>query len=355
MNKKAILESVFAAHKVDATVIDIVRGPSITQYQVKPGYGVRIKQITALENDIAMAMAAKDIRIEAPIPGKSAIGIEIPNEKCDPVYLSELSKKNTEHPLIFPLGVDFYGNAVYGDLRKMPHLLVAGATGSGKSVCINGIICSIITKASPESVKLLLIDPKKVEFVPYNGVPHLLQPVITKPVEAAKILASLVVTMKKRYEELANKKVRNIQSYNAIEGIKKMPYIVTIIDEMADLMMTAPDDVETSVARITQLARAAGIHLIIATQRPSVNVITGIIKANIPSRIAFAVSSGTDSRVILDTIGAEKLLGAGDMLYLPVGEPKPVRVQGAFVSDEEVNNYVESAKIHLKLTELNVI
>ncbi len=355
MDKRKMLESVFKAHKIDAEVIDVVRGPSITQYQVKPGYGVRIKTIVALENDIALAMAAKDIRIEAPIPGKSAIGIEIPNEKADPVYLSDLSKKVAEHPLIFPIGVDFYGNPIYGDLRKMPHLLVAGSTGSGKSVCINGIISSIISKASPEDVQLILIDPKKVEFVPYNGIPHLLQPVVTKPLEAAKALGNLVKVMLDRYKELADKNVRNIQSYNLIKNIIKMPYIVVIIDEMADLMMTAPDDIETYVTRITQLARAAGIHLIVATQRPSVNVITGIIKANIPSRIAFAVASGTDSKVILDTIGAERLLGAGDMLYLPVGESKPIRVQGAFVSDEEVNKYVEYAKLNTKLMKLNVV
>ena len=293
-----------------------------------------------------MGLAAKDIRIEAPIPSKSAVGIEIPNIEKTTVGMKELMKnvpeKYADSKLLFGLGKDLLGNCVYGELNKMPHLLIAGATGSGKSVCVNSIIVSILMRAKPDEVKLLLIDPKKVEFTMYAQVPHLLGPVITDGTEASTALKVVVNTMDNRYELFSQAGVRNISGYNKYieehpeEGLKKMPWIVVVIDELADLMLVAAKDVEASIQRITQLARAAGIHLIVATQRPSVDVITGIIKANIPSRIAFAVSSAIDSRTILDQQGAEKLLGMGDMLYIPVGEQVVTRVQGVFVSDEEV-------------------
>ena len=293
-----------------------------------------------------MALAAKDIRIEAPIPGKSAVGIEIPNVEKTAVSMRELMKevpaKYHDSKLMFALGKDLLGNGIYGELNKMPHLLIAGATGSGKSVCVNSIITSILLRSRPDEVKLLLIDPKKVEFTPYHNIPHLIAPVITDGEEASRALKVIVTMMDNRYELFSMAGVRNIAGYNAYlekhpeEQLSKLPWIVVIIDELADLMLVAAKDVEASIQRITQLARAAGIHLIVATQRPSVDVITGIIKANIPSRIAFAVSSAVDSRTILDQSGAEKLLGYGDMLYIPVGEQVPLRVQGAFVSDEEV-------------------
>lgn len=333
---------------VGATLIATHIGPSVTKFEVKPDLGVRVNKISNLQYDIKMALAAKDIRIEAPIPGKSAVGIEIPNVEKTAVSMKELLKsipdKYKEKKLMFALGKDLMGNCVYGELNKMPHLLIAGATGSGKSVCVNSIITSILMRAKPDEVKLLLVDPKKVEFTPYKQIPHLLGPVITDGEEANRALKVIVNMMDERYELFASAKVRNIAGYNAYinahpkEGLKKLPWIVVIIDELADLMLVAAKEVEASIQRITQLARAAGIHLIVATQRPSVDVITGVIKANIPSRIAFAVSSAVDSRTILDQMGAEKLLGYGDMLYIPVGETNPIRVQGAFVSDDEVQH-----------------
>ena len=331
---------------VKATLMETHIGPSVTKFEVKPDLGVRVSKISNLQHDIKMGLAAKDIRIEAPIPSKSAVGIEIPNIEKTTVGMKELMKnvpeKYADSKLLFGLGKDLVGNCVYGELNKMPHLLIAGATGSGKSVCVNSIIVSILMRAKPDEVKLLLIDPKKVEFTMYAQVPHLLGPVITDGTEASTALKVVVNTMDNRYELFSQAGVRNISGYNKYieehpeEGLKKMPWIVVVIDELADLMLVAAKDVEASIQRITQLARAAGIHLIVATQRPSVDVITGIIKANIPSRIAFAVSSAIDSRTILDQQGAEKLLGMGDMLYIPVGEQVVTRVQGVFVSDEEV-------------------
>ncbi|WP_416325313.1 DNA translocase FtsK [[Eubacterium] hominis] len=331
---------------VKATLVATHIGPSVTKFEVKPDLGVRVNKISNLQNDIKMALAAKDIRIEAPIPGKSSVGIEIPNVEKTTVSMKELMKnvpdKYAESKCLFALGKDLMGNCVYGELNKMPHLLIAGATGSGKSVCVNSIITSILMRARPDEVKLLLVDPKKVEFTPYQKIPHLLGPVITDGEEANRALKVIVTMMDNRYELFSMAGVRNIQGYNNYlethpeEGLQKLPWIVVIIDELADLMLVAAKEVESSIQRITQLARAAGIHLIVATQRPSVDVITGIIKANIPSRIAFSVSSAVDSRTILDQMGAEKLLGNGDMLYVPVGETVATRVQGVFVSDDEV-------------------
>ncbi len=336
---------------VKATLIATHIGPAVTKFEVKPDLGVRVNKISNLQYDIKMALAAKDIRIEAPIPGKSAVGIEIPNVEKTAVSMKELMKQIPERyedkKLTFALGKDLMGNCVYGELNKMPHLLIAGATGSGKSVCVNTIITSLLMRTKPDEVKLLLVDPKKVEFTPYRSVPHLLGPVITDGEEANRALKVVVNMMDQRYELFSMAGVRNIGGYNGYienhpeEGLKKLPWIVVIIDELADLMLVAAKEVESSIQRITQLARAAGIHLIVATQRPSVDVITGIIKANIPSRIAFAVSSAVDSRTILDQVGAEKLLGLGDMLYIPVGEQVAIRVQGAFVSDEEVQAICE--------------
>lgn len=336
---------------VKATLVGTHIGPSVTKFEVKPDLGVRVHKISNLQYDIKMALAAKDIRIEAPIPGKSAVGIEIPNIEKTTVMMKELMRtvpaKYDNKKLMFVLGKDLMGNNIYGELNKMPHLLIAGATGSGKSVCVNSIITSILMRAKPDEVKLLLVDPKKVEFTPYRQIPHLLGPVITDGEEASRALKVVVNMMDNRYELFSQAGVRNIGGYNAYieehpeEGLSKMPWVVVIIDELADLMLVAAKDVESSIQRITQLARAAGIHLIVATQRPSVDVITGIIKANIPSRIAFAVSSAVDSRTILDQVGAEKLLGNGDMLYIPVGEQNAVRVQGIFVSDDEVNSITD--------------
>lgn len=333
---------------VKATLVATHIGPSVTKFEVKPDLGVRVNKISNLQNDIKMALAAKDIRIEAPIPGKSSVGIEIPNVEKTTVSMKELMKnipeKYVDSKCLFALGKDLMGNCVYGELNKMPHLLIAGATGSGKSVCVNSIITSILMRAKPDEVKLLLVDPKKVEFTPYQKIPHLLGPVITDGEEANRALKVIVTMMDNRYELFSMAGVRNIQGYNSYlkahpeEGLQKLPWIVVIIDELADLMLVAAKEVEGSIQRITQLARAAGIHLIVATQRPSVDVITGVIKANIPSRIAFAVSSAVDSRTILDQMGAEKLLGYGDMLYVPVGETVATRVQGVFVSDDEVQS-----------------
>ena len=336
---------------VKATLVATHIGPAVTKFEVKPDLGVRVNKISNLQYDIKMALAAKDIRIEAPIPGKSAVGIEIPNVEKTSVSMKELMKnipdKLAQSKMLFALGKDLMGNCVYGELNRMPHLLIAGATGSGKSVCVNSIITSILMRARPDEVKLLLVDPKKVEFTPYKEIPHLLGPVITDGDEANRALKVIVTMMDNRYELFSMAGVRNIAGYNAHieahpeEGLSPLPWFVVIIDELADLMLVAAKEVEASIQRITQLARAAGIHLIVATQRPSVDVITGIIKANIPSRIAFAVSSAVDSRTILDQMGAEKLLGYGDMLYVPVGETVATRVQGVFVSDDEVADICE--------------
>lgn len=331
---------------VKVTLVDTHIGPSVTKFELRPENGVRVNRISNLQQDIKMGLAAKDIRIEAPIPGKSTVGIEIPNVEKTTVAMRDLMKSipsgAENKKLLFALGKDLMGNCVYGELNKMPHLLIAGATGSGKSVCVNSIITSLLMRTKPDEVKMLLIDPKKVEFTQYAKIPHLMAPVITNGEEASRALKVIVKMMDDRYELFSKLGVRNISSYNKYlaehpeEQLQQMPFIVVIIDELADLMLVAAKEVEASIQRITQLARAAGIHLIVATQRPSVDVITGVIKANIPSRIAFAVSSAVDSRTILDQQGAEKLLGLGDMLYIPVGEQVATRVQGCFVSDEEV-------------------
>ncbi|MFB3164030.1 DNA translocase FtsK [Neobacillus sp. 179-J 1A1 HS] len=349
----AKLERTFQSFGVKARVTQVHLGPAVTKYEVHPDVGVKVSKIVSLSDDLALALAAKDIRIEAPIPGKSAIGIEVPNSEVAMVSLREVleatQNNKPESKLLIGLGRDITGEAVLAELNKMPHLLVAGSTGSGKSVCINGIITSILMRAKPHEVKLMMIDPKMVELNVYNGVPHLLAPVVTEPKKASQALKKVVSEMERRYDLFSHTGTRNIEGYNDhvkrhnIEENDKqplLPYIVVIVDELADLMMVASSDVEDSITRLAQMARAAGIHLIIATQRPSVDVITGVIKANIPSRIAFAVSSATDSRTILDMGGAEKLLGRGDMLFLPVGASKPVRVQGAFLSDNEVEDTV---------------
>jgi DNA segregation ATPase FtsK/SpoIIIE, S-DNA-T family len=343
---------------VNAQLVQIHIGPSVTKFEIKPELGVRVNKISNLQYDIKMALAAKDIRIEAPIPGKSAVGIEIPNVEKTTVQMKELMRTIPESmkdkKLLFCLGKDLMGNSVYGELNRMPHLLIAGATGSGKSVCVNSIISSILMRTKPDEVKLVLIDPKKVEFTPYNDVPHLLSPVITDGDLANKALKVVVEMMDRRYDLFGELGVRNITAYNEHvlshpeDSLKVLPRIVIIIDELADLMLVAAKEVEASIQRITQLARAAGIHLIVATQRPSVDVITGVIKANIPSRIAFAVSQAVDSRTILDQAGAERLLGYGDMLYLPNGETSPKRIQGVFIKDDEVNNICEYVKSQAK-------
>lgn len=348
------LERTFQSFGVKAKVTQVHLGPAVTKYEVYPDVGVKVSKIVNLSDDLALALAAKDIRIEAPIPGKSAIGIEVPNAEVAMVSLREvLESKLNDRPdakLLIGLGRNISGEAVLAELNKMPHLLVAGATGSGKSVCVNGIIISILMRAKPHEVKLMMIDPKMVELNVYNGIPHLLAPVVTDPKKASQALKKVVNEMERRYELFSHTGTRNIEGFNDYikrsnqeEGAKQaeLPYIVVIVDELADLMMVASSDVEDSITRLSQMARAAGIHMIIATQRPSVDVITGVIKANIPSRIAFSVSSQIDSRTILDMGGAEKLLGRGDMLFLPVGANKPVRVQGAFLSDEEVEKIVD--------------
>lgn len=339
---------------VEAKLVQIHIGPSVTKFEIKPELGVRVNKISNLQNDIKMGLAAKDIRIEAPIPGKASVGIEIPNVEKTSVQMKDLMRtipdSMKDKKLLFCLGKDLMGNNVYGELNRMPHLLIAGATGSGKSVCVNAIISSILMRTKPDEVKLVLIDPKKVEFTPYNDVPHLLSPVITDGDLANKALKVIVEMMDRRYDLFGELGVRNITAYNEYvlshndDHLKVLPRIVIIIDELADLMLVAAKEVEASIQRITQLARAAGIHLIVATQRPSVDVITGVIKANIPSRIAFAVSQAVDSRTILDQAGAERLLGNGDMLYLPNGETSPRRIQGVFIKDEEVNHICEYVK-----------
>ncbi len=348
------LERTFDSFGVQAKVTKVHIGPAVTKYEVTPAAGVKVSRIVNLHDDIALALAAKDIRIEAPIPGKSAVGIEVPNKETAMVSLREVLDSVISHQsskLLVALGRDISGGAVVAELSKMPHLLIAGATGSGKSVCINGIITSILMRAKPHEVKMMMIDPKKVELNVYNGIPHLLAPVVTEPKKASRALQKVVMEMERRYDLFSESGTRNIEGYNEYirtqnqSSPKKeqpsLPYIVVIVDELADLMMVASGDVEDAITRLAQMARAAGIHLIIATQRPSVDVITGVIKANIPSRIAFSVSSQTDSRTILDSGGAEKLLGRGDMLFQPVGLSKPIRVQGAFLSDEEVERVVE--------------
>ena len=346
------LEGILNDFGVDAKVVQVTKGPSVTRFEIQPSPGVKVSKIVNLQDDIALGLAASGVRMEAPIPGKAAIGIEVPNDKQTAVFLREVldSKEfiTSDKKLAFALGKDIAGKCVVGDLSTMPHTLIAGATGSGKSVCINSLIISLLYKYSPKEVRLLMVDPKVVELSVYNGIPHLLIPVVTDPKKAAAALNWAVNEMNKRYKLFADSAVRNIEGYNALfdKGIieEKLPYIVIIVDELADLMMACPGDVEDYICRLAQMARAAGMHLIIATQRPSVDVITGIIKANIPSRISFAVSSGIDSRTILDQTGAEKLLGRGDMLYCPIGENKPLRVQGAFISEEEVENVVKFIK-----------
>ena len=351
-----ILERTFASFGVDAKVMpNPMLGPAVTKYEIQPAIGVKVSKIVNLSDDIALALAAKDIRIEAPIPGKPYVGIEVPNSQTSYVSFSDViqSAIQSPKPLDVPLGRDISGNVRLCDITKMPHMLIAGSTGSGKSVCINGIITSILMKTKPHEVKLMMIDPKMVELNVYNGIPHLLTPVVTNPRKAAQALQKVVAEMEKRYELFASMGMRNIDGYNAHveqynretgENNPTLPYIVVIVDELADLMMVASNEVEDAIIRLAQMARAAGIHMILATQRPSVDVITGIIKANVPSRIAFAVSSGTDSRTIIDANGAEKLLGRGDMLYMPMGENKPIRVQGAFLTDEEVERIVDFVK-----------
>ncbi|WP_149095849.1 FtsK/SpoIIIE family DNA translocase [Paenibacillus terrae] len=341
------LEATLESFGVRAKVLEVVRGPAVTRYEIQPDIGVKVSRIVSLTDDIALALAAKDIRMEAPIPGKSAIGIEVPNNEVSIVTMREVMEttifQESVSNLSIAFGRDIAGQTIVGNLAKMPHLLVAGATGSGKSVCINGIITSILYKAKPDEVKFLMVDPKMVELNVYNGIPHLLAPVVTDPKRASLALKKIVVEMEKRYELFSKSGTRNIEGYNNLmkdNPAAFLPYIVVIVDELADLMMVAAGDVEDAIARLAQMARAAGIHLIIATQRPSVDVITGVIKANIPSRIAFGVSSQVDSRTILDMGGAEKLLGRGDMLFMPMGASKPVRVQGAFMSDQEVENIV---------------
>ena len=345
---------------VDVTITNYSCGPAVTRFEMQPEQGVKVSKILSLSDDIKLALAASDIRIEAPIPGKSAIGIEVPNKEKTVVPFRELvesdSYKNSRAEIPFAVGKDISGQVIVGDIARMPHVLIAGATGSGKSVCINTLIMSILYNASPEEVKLIMIDPKMVELSMYNGLPHLLIPVVTDPRKASGALNWAVTEMERRYKLFADTHVRKMQDYNEKarlaresgevdeEKLPILPYIVVIVDELADLMMVAHGEVEDAIVRLSQLARAAGIHLVIATQRPSVDVITGLIKANVPSRIAFAVSSGVDSRTILDMVGAERLLGNGDMLYYPTGYPKPVRIQGAFSSDEDVNKVVEYIK-----------
>lgn len=344
MEQCSVLEQTLMDFKVRAKVIAVTRGPSVTRFELEPAPGVKVSSVVNLADDIALRLAAPGVRIEAPIPGKSAIGIEAPNIKNDTVCLREVVDaavvQQASSKLCIGLGKDISGDIISADLAKMPHLLVAGSTGSGKSVCINTIIAGILYKASPDEVKLILVDPKVVELSNYNGIPHLLTPVVTEPKKAASALHWAVAEMERRYKQFAESHVREINSYNQ-QAEEKMPFIVIIIDELSDLMMVAKVDVEDAILRLAQKARAAGIHLILATQRPSVDVITGIVKANIPSRIAFAVSSQTDSRTIIDMGGAEKLLGKGDMLFYPIGFNKPVRVQGAFVSDAELNKIVD--------------
>ena len=354
------LEETLRSFNISATVTNVTQGPAVTRYEVQPDIGVKVKSIKNLADDIALNMEARSIRIEAPIPGKAAVGIEIENDRINMVTVREIIEsaefKRAESKITFAVGKDIAGKAIVADLKSMPHMLIAGSTGSGKSVCINSIITSILYKAKPEEVKLVLIDPKVVELANYSGIPHLLIPVVTEPVKAAAALNWAVAEMDERYRKFAEEGVRELASYNSVmkskgdeEGV--MPQVVIIIDELADLMMAAPSQVEESICRLAQKARAAGMHLIVATQRPSVDVITGVIKANIPSRIAFAVSSQFDSRTILDMAGAEKLVGKGDMLFNPLGSGKPVRVQGTFISDQEVHDVIQFVKSQVEEVE----
>ena len=349
VEKSKILQSTFNNFGIEVKIVKAIVGPSITQFQILPTPGTKVSKIVNLSNDIALNLAAKDVRIEAPIPGKSLIGIEIPNSVNELVTMKEVFVNDKDNsPLSVALGKDVSGEAMFTRIDKTPHLLIAGSTGSGKSVCVNTIITSILLKNKPDKVKLIMIDPKMVELSIYDGIPHLLTSVVTDPLKAADVLHKVVLEMESRYREFARTRVRNIEGYNKIAekdpDYKELPDIVVIIDELADLMMVSSKEVEESIARIAQKARAAGIHMIIATQRPSVDVITGVIKTNIPSRIAFAVSSSVDSRTILDKSGAETLLGKGDMLYLSADSSKPVRIQGAFLSDDEVEKVVDFVK-----------
>ncbi len=350
LNERKLIDTL-NSFGVSTRLVGVSRGPSVTRYEIQPAAGVKISKITNLADDIALNLAASGVRIEAPIPNKAAVGIEVPNKSRQSVTLREVidhsTYKNAKSKLTVALGKDITGEFVYSDLVKMPHLLIAGTTGSGKSVCLNSMIVSILYNATPDEVKLLMIDPKQVEFTIYNGIPHLLVPVVSDPRKASGALAWAVTEMLTRYKTFSENSVRDISGYNSIcesQGKKKMPQIVIFIDELSDLMMAAPNEVEDSICRLAQMARAAGMHLVIATQRPSVDVITGIIKANIPSRISLSVSSQVDSRTIIDSVGAEKLLGNGDMLYYPVGIPKPIRVQGCYLSDKEVENVVTYIK-----------
>ena len=351
-----IIQTVLGDFGIIGKVVAAHVGPSVTQYELEIKHGTKVSKVTGVNKELALALAAKDVRIQAPIPGKSTIGIELPNKKNSMVSVREILERMPSSldnsKLAVTLGKDIMGNPQYCEINKTPHLLVAGSTGSGKSVCINSFIVSILMRSKPDEVKLILVDPKKVELSMYNGVPHLLAPVVTDPQKANIALKKMVVEMERRYDEFEKSGTKNIAGYNAYvdkknenlpesEHLKKMPYIVIIIDELADLMLVAAKEVQDSIMRITQMARAAGMHLIVATQRPSTDVITGVVKANIPSRIAFAVSSGIDSRTILDSQGAEKLLGKGDMLFLPQGENTPIRIQGTFISDEEIKTVVD--------------
>ena len=351
-----ILEKVLKDFNIIGKVVEVHIGPTVTQYELELHSGTKVSKLLSIHREIALAIATKDVRIQAPIPGKNTVGIEIANKETLSVSFREVLEKVPKSldgsKLLCPLGKNIMGNVIWCEINKTPHLLVAGSTGSGKSVCINGIICSILMRAKPDEVKLVMVDPKKVELSGYNGVPHLMRPVVTDPKEASVALAKIVSEMERRYDMFSETKTKNIATYNdyvekmnktlpADEQMKKMPFIVVIIDELADLMLVASKDVEASIMRITQMARAAGIHLIIATQRPSTDVITGVVKANIPSRISFAVSSSIDSRTILDMTGAEKLLGKGDMLFLPMGEADPERIQGAFISDDEIKRVID--------------
>ena len=350
------LEEVLSEFGITGKVVAVTVGPAFTQYELSLKAGTKLSKLTSINKEISLVLAKKDVRILAPIPGKSTVGIEIANSTTTTVYIRDimehLPKDKESNKLLVALGKDIMSNTMYCEINKTPHLLVAGATGSGKSVCINCILASILMRAKPDEVKLLLVDPKKVELSMYNGIPHLLAPVVTDPKKASVALAKIVSEMERRYDVFEEKGVKNIGTYNEMvekknasltdgEKLKKMPYIVVIVDELADLMLVASKEVEDSIMRITQMARAAGIHLIVATQRPSTDVITGVIKANIPSRISFAVSSGIDSRTILDMVGAEKLLGRGDMLFLPSGENTPIRIQGAWITEEEIKRLVD--------------
>ena len=347
LNNAQVLEKTLESFGVQAKVVQVSCGPTITRFEIQPSPGVKVSRIVSLADDIALSLAAPDVRIEAPIPGKAAIGIEVPNKQVSSVLLRdviETQEFKTSSKLTIALGKDIGGNPVVADLAEMPHLLIAGATGSGKSVCINTIISSILYKAFPNEVKFLMIDPKVVELTVYNDIPHLLTPVVTDAKKAAAALNWVVMEMEKRYQTFAKEGVRDITRYNELNTGNPLSKVLVIIDELADLMMVSPREVEDSICRLAQMARAAGIHLVVATQRPSVDIITGLIKANIPSRISFAVSSQVDSRTILDVSGAEKLLGKGDMLFFPVGASKPTRIQGAYVSEEEVEKLVDFVK-----------